>query len=196
MPSWLRWFLIAIGLLPRPRPTPAPTPTPNPPTPPTPQPAPRFMGFLFLKGTFGKGERVPLNTGKESHGTGGDCSAQTHGIVDNGTGPYLVNLTCTRLDTGEQFAVYTANDALLGTSLVPSGFFYTYPLGQRPWLRALKHAVLRISGCDPVPTPPQPVLIFPTTDVRVAVRIQNRYGEETAWGQVIKVETTTCSPKA
>jgi hypothetical protein len=40
------------------------------------------------------------------------------------------------------------------------------------------------------------VPIFPTTDVRVAVRIQNRYGEETAWGQVIKVETTTCSPKA
>jgi len=191
MLRWLKWFLIAIGLLPHPRPTPTPVPPKPVPVPPTPRPAPRFFGFFFLYSFYDKSERILLNTNLERHGCDADGSSVSYGIEDNGSGPYRVNIVQTRLDTGAQFEVYDIRHAVVGTALVPSGIFYTYLGAKRPWNPASTQPAFKRLGCDPTPVPPPPTPIHPLVKVDITVTIENADGERSRWGQVIEMQERT-----
>lgn len=134
-------------------------PKPQTPTPikpddpiilPAAQPAPKFRGFNFLKPIYDFGERIPLNPGEEAHGDAENCSAPSHGIADNDTGPYDVKVRAfvKRAENGTvtllQMPVYNEDTGenvsgrWIKTEQSPNGKWgwkrlVLYALGQKPW---------------------------------------------------------------
>ncbi len=175
-----------------------PTPTPQPTPEPAPLPAaPKFLGFLFLKDVYDEGERLTLNTGEECHGVGPNCNAQSHGIVDNGTGPYKVKIRAMRADNGEGMPVYGYDGGpRVDGNWVDSGFFDIYLLAKRPYGQigtGMPCNEFIPRDCDPAPVPaPAPA---PARSVGVVVEcvVMNAAGmTSAAYRQTVKVQLSAC----
>lgn len=173
------------------------------------RPAPKFLGFLFLKDLYGEGERITVCAGPGFHGSGGDCNAQSHGIVDNGSGPYEVMLRVFRDTDRAEVPVYGYDGGpRCEGKWMPSGtFFDVYALGKRPYdvIGSLLNCNLFVpldakdtkksvkAGCGPTPVPtPEPVpegvvgMVFHLT-------IRNADGVEgLAWLQAVEVLPSAC----
>jgi len=197
---------VAVGLIvllgrkdAKPQPQPVPQPVPGP----APLPAPpKVMGFLFLKDVYQEGEPMTVNTVEECHGDGAGCSAQSHGIVDNGTGPYKVKMRAMRADTGAAMPVYVHDGGpRVDGNWVDSGFFDIYLLSKRPYNQIgtgmpCNEFIPRVEGkaCDTVPTPaPAPV---PGKNIGVVIEcaVMNAAGATAAaYRQTVQVQQSVCS---
>lgn len=144
--AWLRgmWRSVTATATPTPSGAPSGLPAPDEPIVASVMPAPRFMGFRTDKQIYDFGERIILNTGPEDHGDRSSCSAQSHGIVDNGSGPYLVRVRAYVTATRQQIPVYVpetgeeCTGAWVTTDKNPNGKMgfrqvILYALGKKPW---------------------------------------------------------------
>jgi len=144
--AWLRGMWRSVTATGTPTPSGAPSGLPEPAKPIVANvtPAPRFMGFRIDKQIYDFGERIILNTGPEDHGNALSCAAQSHGIVDNGSGPYQVRVRAYVTATRVQIPVYVpetgeeCSGAWLTTDKSPNGKMgfrqvMLYALGKKPW---------------------------------------------------------------
>jgi len=183
----------------------------QPPKEPAKRPAPDYLGSLGLQEPwYGFGQRIVASFGPETHGCtpGVGAPKQTHGIVDNETGPYYVRMSATDMRTGAQMRVYLF-DSIAGAEVTGQWVRLTdrvralcfYALGKRPW-GAIGSLVgcnkfvpideyaglvtepvageeaIKPLACNPGPSPSTPNPSKPTTTVRVEVQVRNADGAE------------------
>ena len=212
-PVW--WALLAIVNRPRVKPDKPATGGADVPSEPVAElpPAPKFLGFLFLRPYYQKGERITLNTGPETHGCDpskpSPWERQTHGIVDNGSGPYSVALKVWDQLSGAVVPVYKYDGGpRCDGEVVPSGFFDVYALAARsysavgslvncnefvPLYDDENEARPRFCGPRPCPVGPTPTAPGQLTPMVIELQIRNRFGVTGApWRQVVDVEPSTC----
>ncbi len=129
----------------------APSTAPQPTKPPekTLRPAPKFLGFFWLRPWYGKGERIVVGLGTESHScedAGPNKKKNTHGLVGNGSGPYTARVTVVDTKTGARMPIYrqwgnntgpeiqSGEIQLEGDGEHVSGSFVFYALGKCPYV--------------------------------------------------------------
>lgn len=172
------------------------------------RPVPSFLGFLFLKDLYGEGERITVGAGPGFHGSGVDCNAQSHGIVDNGSGPYEVMLRVFRSPDRAEVPVYGYDGGpRCEGKWMPSGtFFDVYALGERPYdvVGSLVNCGVFVpldakdtksvkAGCGPTPTPTPAPIPAGTIGMAFHLTIRNADGVEgPTWGQTVQVSPSTC----
>lgn len=187
-----------------------------PPTPPVPPvvdlpPAPGFMGFYLGKPLYGFGERIILNVGKECHGVGDDCNAQSHGLIDNLSGPYLARLRVFVKRTGAELPVYGYDGGArcdnVWQPVVSGRFQEVYALGVRPYSSFgslvncnefvpydQPQAAPRACGCYTPPTTGGLPSTVPVEEIVLEVQFQNVYGVIGApWRQSTFAQTSSCA---
>ena len=174
---------------------------------------PSFLGFLFLKDVYGQGERITVCAGPGFHGSGVDCNVQSHGIVDNGSGPYEVMLRVFRSTDRAEVPVYGYDGGpRCEGKWMPSGTsFDVYALGKRSYdvIGSLVNCNLFVPldakdtksvKCQPTPYQPQtdPTDPVPAGAVGMSfhLTIRNADGVEgLAWLQAVEVMPSACSKK-
>lgn len=203
-------FLLYLAVRPK-KPAKPPADTTVPTTPDEQLPAaPSFLGWNLGKDLFAFGERILLNVGPEFHGNESDCNAQSHGLVDNLSGPYLCRLRAWGKDTLLSIPIYGYDGgARCDGSWMPvrNGVFYEmYAFGQRPYNNTgsldscnvfvpYDEAAATPKACPTSPALPPSATApnIPVGEIVLEVQFQNRFGVPGApYRSIIRAQSASC----